>query len=59
MIPMEENALVIANAYIKLGGPVMIFPMTRGKQEQNGHHVTIEQPATIADFIISAWQASK
>jgi sialidase-1 len=59
MIPMEENAFVIADAYIRQGGPVMIYPMTKGKQEQNGHHVTIEQPEAIADFIIRAWQASK
>lgn len=59
LVPMGENALVIADAYIKLGGPVMIFPMTKGKQEQNGHHVTIEQPEAIADFIIRAWQSQK
>ena len=54
MIPMEENALVIAEAYIKLGGPITLHPMTIGKQEQNGHHVTIENPGEIADFIIWA-----
>ena len=58
MIPYEENALVIAEKYIQLGGPVMIYPMTRGKQEQNGHHVPIEQPAGIADFIVNAWKNS-
>jgi sialidase-1 len=57
MVPMEENALVIADAYIKLGGPVTIYPMTKGKQEQNGHHVTIEQPEGIADFIIRAFKS--
>ncbi len=56
MIPYEENALVIAENYIQEGGPVMIFPMTKGKQEQNGHHVTIEQPETIAAFIMNAWK---
>lgn len=59
LTPMEENALVIAEAYIKLGGPVTIYPMTKGKQEQNGHHVTIEQPDGIADFIIRAWKSSQ
>ncbi len=58
MIPYEENALVIAEKYIQSGGPVMVYPMTRGKQEQNGHHVTIEQPASIADFILNAWKTS-
>lgn len=54
MIPYEENASVIAEKYIQLGGPVTIFPMTKGKQEQNGHHITIEQPESIADFIVNA-----
>lgn len=58
MIPYEENALVIAEKYIQAGGPVMVYPMTRGKQEQNGHHVPIEQPEGIADFIVNAWRNS-
>lgn len=56
MIPYEENAWVIAEKYIQLGGAVTIFPMTKGKQEQNGHHITIEQPESIADFIVNAWK---
>ena len=58
MIPYEENALVIAEKYIQAGGPVMVYPMTKGKQEQNGHHVPIEQPEAIADFIVNAWRNS-
>ncbi|MBN8720903.1 MAG: hypothetical protein J0H85_15745 [Sediminibacterium magnilacihabitans] len=54
LIPMDQNALVIANNYVKLGGPVTLRPMTKGKQEANGHHVTIENPEAIADFIIRA-----
>ena len=54
MMPMEENSLVIANAYIKAGGPVTMYPMTIGKQEANGHHVPIENPGEIADFIIKS-----
>lgn len=56
MIPYEENALIIAEKYIQAGGPVMVYPMTKGKQEQNGHHVSIEQPEGIADFIVNAWR---
>lgn len=56
MIPYEENALVIAEKYIQAGGPVMAYPMTKGRQEQNGHHVSIEQPEGIADFIVNAWR---
>lgn len=51
LVPMEENSLVIAENYTRLGGPVTMFPMTRGPQEEKGHHVTIEHPAQIADFI--------
>lgn len=54
MMPMEENSLVIANAYVKAGGPVTLHPMIIGKQEANGHHVTIENPPAIADFIIKS-----
>lgn len=57
LTPMDENALVIANNYIKAGGPVTMQPMTKGKQEANGHHVTIENPEAIADFIIRASMA--
>ena len=59
MMPMEENALVIANNYIKLGGPVTMHPMILGKQEANGHHVTIENPESIATFIVNSWKAKK
>ncbi|MEO5995545.1 MAG: GDSL-type esterase/lipase family protein [Chitinophagaceae bacterium] len=51
LVPMEENGLVLATNYSKLGGPVTVYPMTRGLQEEKGHHVTIENPAEIADFI--------
>lgn len=42
--------------YIRLGDPVTVHPMTKGKQEANGHHVTIEDPEAIADFIIKSWK---
>jgi sialidase-1 len=51
LVPMEENSMVIASNYAKLGGPVTVYPMTRGPQEENGHHVTIENPGAIAAFV--------
>lgn len=60
LVPMEENSMAIAENYIKLGGPVMVHPMTRGLQEEKGHHVTIENPGEIADFIYnSSYPVSK
>lgn len=54
LVPMEENSMVIAANYVKLGGPVTVHPLTRGLQEEKGHHVTIENPADIAAFIYSS-----
>jgi len=54
LVPMEENSMVIAANYVKFGGPVTVHPMTRGLQEEKGHHVTIENPADIAAFIYSS-----
>jgi len=49
--PPEENTYPLVNSYIRYGGIAMVFPMTRGKQELEGHHFPIETPEKIADFI--------
>ncbi len=54
LVPMEDNSMVIAANYIKFGGPVTLYPMTRGLQEEKGHQVTVENPASIASFIYSS-----
>ena len=51
IVPPEENSFVLINNYIKYGGPAAVIPMTRGKQELQGHHFEIENPQAIADFI--------
>jgi len=51
IVPAEENSFVLVNNYTMYGGPATIIPMTRGKQELQGHHFEIENPQSVADFI--------
>ncbi|HEX5552667.1 MAG TPA: GDSL-type esterase/lipase family protein [Chitinophagaceae bacterium] len=51
IVPPGENTFVLVKRYLHLGGPAMVYPMTRGKQELNGHHFAIEHPDWWADFI--------
>lgn len=51
IVPNEENTFPLVNAYIRLGGIATVYPMTRGPQNLEGHHFTIENPERIADFI--------
>ncbi len=51
VVPPAENTFVLVENYMNLGGPATVFPMTRGKQELNGHHFIIEHPDQWADFI--------
>lgn len=51
VVPNAENTYPLIEKYIKLGGPAMIYPMTRGQQKLNGHHFPIENPALFADLI--------
>jgi sialidase-1 len=52
LAPAEENSYPLAESYIKLGGPVAIYPVTTGPQELQGHHFPIEQPGKWADWIL-------
>ncbi|MBO9617637.1 MAG: SGNH/GDSL hydrolase family protein [Niabella sp.] len=51
IVPYAENTALLVQNYINAGGPAAVVPMTRGAQELNGHHFTIEQPEKLADFI--------
>lgn len=53
LVPPAENSDLLIQTYEKLGGPVRVFPMTRGKQELDGHHFPIEHPGRLADLIES------
>ena len=51
IVPNTENTFTLINNYIRLGGIATVMPMTRGSQNLEGHHFTIEHPSAIADFI--------
>jgi sialidase-1 len=53
LVPNAENTNILAQRYTALGGPMMIYPVTAGPQELNGHHFPIENPGHWADMIIS------
>ena len=52
IVPNEENTDLLVTRYMKLGGPITVYPMTRGPQKLDGHHFTIEHPERGADFIM-------
>jgi lysophospholipase L1-like esterase len=51
IVPSEENAYILANKYIRLGGPATVYPNTLGKQTLQGHHFPIDNLKAGADFI--------
>lgn len=51
IVPPDENTFVLIQRYMKLGGPVAVYPMTEGKQELEGHHFEIAHPDLWANFI--------
>ncbi|MFY8013605.1 MAG: GDSL-type esterase/lipase family protein [Saprospiraceae bacterium] len=51
IVPYLENTFPLVQRYINLGGPATIMPMTKGKQNLEGHHFPIENPERIAQFI--------
>ncbi len=50
IVPPEENALLLASRYYKLGGVATIMPCTRGKSKLEGHHYPIDDPEAVAAF---------
>lgn len=51
IVPASENSDILVQNYLKAGGPISVYPMTRGEQNLEGHHFTIEHPAFFANFI--------
>lgn len=49
--PVAENTELLVKNYLALGGPVSVYPMTRGEQTLEGHHFPIEHPEFFANFI--------
>ncbi|QEM11229.1 SGNH/GDSL hydrolase family protein [Mucilaginibacter rubeus] len=52
VVPNADNTNILAQRYTALGGPMMVYPVTAGPQELNGHHFPIEHPEQWADLII-------
>ena len=55
IVPPDENTFILANKYIRLGGPAMIYPNTLGKQSLQGHHFPIDDVNGSADFILNSY----
>jgi len=55
IVPPDENTYILANKYIRLGGPAMIYPNTLGKQSLQGHHFPIDDVKGSADFIRNSY----
>ncbi len=51
LVPPAENSDLLIKNYQQLGGPVAVYPMTRGEQTLEGHHFPIEHPEFFANFI--------
>jgi sialidase-1 len=51
LVPPDENSDILIKNYQALGGPVNVYPMTRGEQTLEGHHFPIEHPEFFANFI--------
>ena len=55
IVPPDENTYILANKYIRLGGPAMIYPNTLGKQSLQGHHFPIDDVKGSAQFIMNSY----
>lgn len=55
IVPPEENAYILLNKYIRLGGPATVYPNTLGKQKLKGHHFPIDNLKAGADFILNSY----
>lgn len=53
LAPREENLDIFVHRYTYLGGPALVYPITDGPQEMNGHHIPIHHANKYADFIVS------
>ena len=52
LAPPEENTFILARRYMELGGPVTVYPNTKGATGLHGHHFSIDDPAAGANFIM-------
>jgi lysophospholipase L1-like esterase len=55
IVPPTENSLKLADKYVRLGGPVTIYPNTLGVQSLKGHHFPIDNLQAGAGFILNSY----
>lgn len=53
LAPSDENTYILADRYMRLGGPVTIYPVTAGPQDFRGHHFPIQDAGRWADWVQS------
>jgi lysophospholipase L1-like esterase len=53
VVPSDENTLILAEMYKKLGGEISLVFCSKLDPGTHGHHYKIETPRKAADFIIS------
>lgn len=51
IVPPEENALLLVDRYIRLGGSATVMPCSSGEQKLEGHHYEIDDPEAVVAFI--------
>ena len=51
IVPPEENTLVVARRYRRLGGRIEVMTVEHGTPESGGHHFPHPDPLRVADFI--------
>lgn len=52
IVPPEENGLLLAHNYNRLGGVATVMPCTGGKAKLEGHHYPIDDPEAVAAFFL-------
>jgi sialidase-1 len=51
VVPPAENTFLLVQRYMSLGGPSLVYPVTHGPFESNGHHFPIPHADWWADCI--------
>jgi len=49
--PPEENSYPLMEKYLRLGGPMSVYPVTAGPQELKGHHFPIREAGRWARWV--------
>ncbi|PXX21843.1 prolyl oligopeptidase family serine peptidase [Arenibacter sp. ARW7G5Y1] len=50
-VPYKENTMILVKRYIELGGTATVVACSQSKEGSNGHHIILESPQYVANFI--------